>query len=248
MKYGYMIKTVNKNLQGYKGFQYPKKGLVEAPDWNNEPICGGGIHGLIHETKKHYIEDGNIWMVLKYIRDEEVTIEDEKIKVPRAWVIGYGSAEEMQALFEKKTGKPYTYNYAIRKGNNYSTLKAGNHSTLTAGNHSMLEAGHHSALTAKNSSTLTAGYNSVLTAGGYSTLKAGNHSTLTAGNHSMLEAGDNSICIIRGRQCTVKFTGQVTLVFVRTKKHYIVSKKWDGRKYKIYLKDNKIVEELMEER
>jgi len=66
MKYGYMIKTVDKNMKAYNDFKYPKRGKVIAKDWNDKPECGGGLHGLIHETKYHYIQNNDIWLVLKY--------------------------------------------------------------------------------------------------------------------------------------------------------------------------------------
>jgi len=262
MKCGYMIKTVDKNLQGYDGFQYPKKGLVTAPDWNPKPVCGDGLHGLIHETKDHCIKDGDIWMVLKYIKGEEIIIGDNKIKVPRAWVVGYGTAGEMQALFKKRTDKPYVYGYAMKKAGDGSILTAGSWSTLTAGSWSTLTAGDGSTLTADNWSTLTAGDGSTLKVGNWSTLTAGNWSILTAGNWSILTAGDGSIltagdgstltagdgsvCTVYG-DCEVQFEGEVTLVLIYNK-HYVISKKWDGRKYKIYKRGNKIIEELVEEK
>ena len=104
-KYGYMIKTVNKNMEGYNGFKYPKRGKVVALDWNPKPVCGGGIHGLIHETEKHYIEKNDIWLVLKYKKGTEVVIDNEKIKVPYAWVVFAGTAEEAQRKFERLTRK-----------------------------------------------------------------------------------------------------------------------------------------------
>jgi hypothetical protein len=136
-KYGYMIKTVNEDLQGYGGFQYPKKGLVEAPDWTPNPTCKGGIFGLIHYTYDHMISDKPIWMVLKYEMESGVVVDNEKIKVPKAWVISVGSAGEMQSLFEKKTSKPYSYDYSTQTAGNRSTQTAGNRSTQTAGDGSV---------------------------------------------------------------------------------------------------------------
>jgi hypothetical protein len=160
-KYGYMIKTVDKNLQGYGGFQYPKNGLVEAPDWTPKPTCNGGIFGLIHDTYHHMISDKPIWMVLKYETESSVVVDNEKIKVPKAWVVSVGSAGEMQSLFEKKTSKPYSYDYSTQTAVNRSTQTAGNRSTQTAGYESTQTAGYESTQTAGFKSTQTAGDGSV---------------------------------------------------------------------------------------
>lgn len=209
-KYGYMIKTIEKDGSSHydKKFKYPlkKNALVKVSDWNPKHECGGGIHGLIHETRKHFIQEGELWLVLKYIKKEAVVVDSEVIKVPRAWVIDWGTAEKMQRRFEKLTKKPYTYNYCIKavgdnsilKAEDDSILKAGNGSTLKAGDINTLQVGDFSAIIAGHNSTLKAGFYSTLKAGDYSSLRAGNYSTLEAGYGSVLEAGDDSTEIVHG--------------------------------------------------
>ncbi len=41
--WGYVLKTVNKDMKAHNGFLYPKKGLVKADDFNTEKKCGGGV-------------------------------------------------------------------------------------------------------------------------------------------------------------------------------------------------------------
>jgi len=45
----YMIRTVNTDGTSHGGFQWPLEVGAEviAPDWNPEPVCGGGLHGLL---------------------------------------------------------------------------------------------------------------------------------------------------------------------------------------------------------
>jgi len=59
MKYGYMIKTLDKDLRGHNGFQYPKKGKVIAPDWSDNPECEGGIFGCIAGLKGFAIQNNH---------------------------------------------------------------------------------------------------------------------------------------------------------------------------------------------
>ena len=42
-----VVKWVNANGTSYRGFTHPLKvgDVVTAPDWNDKPECGGGIHG-----------------------------------------------------------------------------------------------------------------------------------------------------------------------------------------------------------
>ena len=229
-KYDYMIKTLDKNFCGYGGFQYPQKkgALVEAPDWDPAPKCGGGIHGTVAWTGKHYIQKNSIWVVLKFVHKEAVVIDNEKVKVPRAWVVDWGTAEEMQRKWERLTGTKYQFDYAVQTAGhkstqitgNESTQIAGNYSTQTAGYESTQIAGYKSTQTAGNESTQTAGDESTQTAGHYSTQTAGNYSTQTAGDYSAQVAGDEStqtagggsVSIIRGQMGFCRHKGKVLQV------------------------------------
>jgi len=268
-KYGYMIKTINKDGTSYNGFKYPlKKGAkVEVKDWNCKPKCGGGIYGLIHETKYHYIENKELWIILKYEKGTEVIIDDEKIKVPYAWVVDWGEAGYIQNLFEKLTGKKYEYDYAIQTAGYNSTQKAGNYSTQTAGYSSTQTAGNYSAQTARNDSiqkagiystqkagscsTQTAGDESIQKAGDYSTQTAGDNSTQTAGDNSTQtagskstqRAGNGSISIIRGMVGYCKHKGKVLQILVfydNDKNEYIYLTKiiTDNKKHKLEAVEN----------
>jgi len=200
-KYGYMIKTVDKDMRGYNGFKYPKKGKVVAPDWDATPTCGGGIHGLIHETEEHYIENNDIWLVLKYEKGTEVVICNNRIKVPYAWVVFAGTAEEAQKKFKELTGKEYQYDYAIQTAGCRSTQKAGNWSTQKAEN--------WSTQIAKSGSTQIAGFGSTQTTGYKSIQIAGIKSIQKAGNWSTQKAREGSICIIDGKEGYCQHKGKV---------------------------------------
>jgi hypothetical protein len=40
-----VLRTCDKDLRAYGGFQWPAAGPVEAPDWEPTPQCGHGLHG-----------------------------------------------------------------------------------------------------------------------------------------------------------------------------------------------------------
>ena len=239
-EYDYMIKTINEDGTSFGGFQYPlKKGAkVVASDWNSKPVCGGGIHGLVHYTRNHYIQSNSLWIILKYRKGTEVVVGDEKIKVPYAWVVAWGTAQEIQQKYSELTGKPYVYSYAIQIAGeestqiageestqiaeSWSTQTAGAQSTQTAGYGSTQTAGARSTQTAGYGSTQTAGYGSTQTAGEESTQTAehestqtaGARSTQTAGYGSTQTAGDGSVSIIRGKEGYCQHKGKVLQVMV----------------------------------
>lgn len=88
------------------GFRWPTSTgeVVEAPDWNPEPVCGGGLHGLLAGLGDWGLmrapsDTAALWYVCGVRRDECVEI-DGKVKVPRAKVLycgHFGGAMELIA-------------------------------------------------------------------------------------------------------------------------------------------------------
>ena len=216
-KYGYMIKTVNKDMREFKyqliypEFKYPEKGKVVAPNWDPHPEKGGGIHGLIHETRNHYIESSEIWLILKYEKGTEVTVYDEEIKVPYAWVVFVGTAQEAQKKFKELTGKEYQYGHAIQitekrncyqKGEEMSFQKAGSESTQVAGNWSIQIGEYY-----KN--TQIVGKESIQIAKDESKQIAEKGSIQIARINSFQSAEEGSISIIDGKEGYCQHKGKV---------------------------------------
>ena len=252
-KYDYMIKTVKEiddKLLAYGDFEYPKKkgALILPKEWNPEPECGNGIHGMVWWTYKHSIKNNNIWMILKYISVEAIVIGNNKIKVPQAWVVAWGTAEEIQKKWGELTCHTYQYDYATQTAGNYSVQKAGyhstqiaeEHSTQTAGYHSTQTAGEHSVQKSGAASIQIAGNASTQTAGGRSTQTAGYHSTQTARDASTQTAGTGSVSIIRGQNAIVQHIGKVLQVFVFYNDEYIYLTKIisDNKKHRLECKQD----------
>ena len=42
-----VLRTCDSKRQSRGGFQWPKSGLVNAPDWKPTKECGSGLHGLL---------------------------------------------------------------------------------------------------------------------------------------------------------------------------------------------------------
>jgi hypothetical protein len=93
----FMLRTCDAQLRSYNEFQWPESGPVECPDWNPEPICGYGLHGLLHGKGDYglvsFASDAK-WLVVAVDADVVVNIDGQKVKVPRGEVVFVGSGSE----------------------------------------------------------------------------------------------------------------------------------------------------------
>jgi hypothetical protein len=224
----YMLRTCDKDMRAYNGFVWPESGPVSAPDWNPEPVCGGGLHGLLMGIGdiSHLSRDSNAKWFVVAVDSGSVVDLDGKVKVPSGNVVYCGDRDGAVSFLVQNGGDvtkiPFTHqrcgdystltggNGSTLTGGDYSTLTGGNRSTLTGGNDSTLTGGNRSTLTGGNRSTLTGGYDSTLTGGYDSTLTGGYDSTLTGGDDSTL-AGGNRSTLIGGNGSTLTGGNDSTL-------------------------------------
>jgi hypothetical protein len=198
----YMLRTCDKNMRAYNGFVWPESGPVSAPDWNPEPVCGGGLHGLLMGIGdiSHLSRDSDAKWFVVAVDSGSVVDLDDKVKVPSGNVVYCGDRDGAVSFLVQNGGDvtkiPFTYQRcgyrSTLTGGNVSTLTGGDCSTLTGGDRSTLTGGNDSTLTGGDCSTLTGGDYSTLTGGDYSTLTGGNDSTLTGGKRSTLTGGNDS--------------------------------------------------------
>jgi hypothetical protein len=217
----YMLRTCDKDMRAYNGFVWPESGPVSAPDWNPEPVCGGGLHGLLMGIGdiSHLSRDSDAkWFVVEVDSGSVVDL-DGKVKVPSGNVVYCGDRDGAVSFLVQNGGDvtkiPFTHqrcgDYSTLTGGYDSTLTGGNGSTLTGGNGSTLTGGNYSTLTGGNGSTLTGGHGSTLTGGYGSTLTGGDCSTLTGGNGSTLTGGNDST-LTGGNRSTLTGGNDSTLI------------------------------------
>ena len=157
----------------HEGFQWPNSGLVEAPDWNPRPICGGGLHGWLRgegdiNASRFWEDDNAKWLAVQVQRSDVVELGG-KVKFPRGDVVKSGLRGEVIPWFcEMVPGSAVVF--GVRTGGYGSTLVGGDCSTLTGG----------------DCSTLMGGDDSTLVSGSRSMLIGGDDSTLTGSDHSVL--------------------------------------------------------------
>ena len=150
MNAAYMLKTVNADFTSHGGFRWPRRGKVVAPDWDPEPVCGGGLHGLLWgEGDGRLLDwsDDAVWLVCKIDADTAVDLGG-KIKVPEATVAHAGT---------RKTATAFLAAHAPGRSIVGGTATAGHRGTATAGHRGTATAGLDGTATAGHGGTATAG-------------------------------------------------------------------------------------------
>ena len=196
------LKSLPANRRAYNDFEWPAEAgaIVEAPDWNPKPACGGGLHGLVDGRGDVGLlcKDADaIWYAFESVSSagepsdaEAVVINGDKGKCRRAMIRVVGTRE---AAVQWLVAKGCT-------GVHFSTATAGDRGTATAGYGGTATAGDRGTATAGDRGTATAGDRGTATAGYGGTATAGMGGTLILCRwdekrykYSVAEVGENGI-------------------------------------------------------
>ncbi|CAB4135288.1 hypothetical protein UFOVP276_244, partial [uncultured Caudovirales phage] len=213
-----VLRTCDKDLRSYNGFQWPKSGFVKCTDWVASKECGNGLHGLLWGEG-----DGSLlstaadakWLVVEIDLSQAIDLGD-KVKFPCGEVVFVGDVFTATEFIKKYSGPGISVAYSTNTGGDsskntggYSSKNTGgdsstntgedsskntggNYSTNTGGYSSTNTGGYSSKNTGGNYSTNTGGYSSTNT-GGYSSTNTGGYSSKnTGGNYSTNTGGDSS--------------------------------------------------------
>ena len=171
----YLLRTCDKDLKSYKGFQWPSSGLVSAPDWDPKPECGNGLHGLLSGEGEGSLlnnEDAAKWMVIAAVKSEVVQI-DRKVKVPRAYVVFVGSKKDATDMIVKLCpGSACAF------------------ATVTSGEYGHSISGYSGHSTSGESGQSTSGYSGHSISGDYGHSTSGNFGQSTSGYSGHSISGD----------------------------------------------------------
>ena len=173
-----ILRTCNANMQSHGGFQWPRSGLVAAPDWNPAPECGNGLHGFLRGEGVGSLADWSsdaVWLVAEV---ETFVDLGGKVKFPTAEVIFAGSRLEATALVKAR------YPDAAVVGANVAVE---DRRVAVVGDYGTATAGYRGTATAGDYGTATAGEGGTATAGNHGTATAGDYGTATAGEGGMLQ-------------------------------------------------------------
>ena len=196
----YVLKTVAHDMTSRNGFKWPRRGKVEAPDWDPRPVCGGGLHGFLSGEGDGGLtmwSDDAIWLVVKV--DEWVGL-DGKVKFPRGYVVLAGSREKatgwMKIIYPDAAvigATVYAGDYGTATVGDRGAATAGSGGVATAGDRGVATAGDYGTATAGDYGAATAGYRGTAKAGSGGTAKAGYGGTASAGYRGIATAGYRGI-------------------------------------------------------
>jgi len=200
-----ILRSCHAGFKAHGGFQWPSQvGAVVTPErWDSSAECGNGLHGFLKGEGCGSLADWSEtaeWLVIEADAASVVSLNGEKVKVPRCTIAHVGQGDSAVAkrldclafmVSRGQLGEAPIGRVAQSLGDG-STLTGGYRSTLTGGDGSTLTGGYGSTLTGGDGSTLTGGDGSTLTGGDGSTLTGGGRSTLTGGDGSTLTGGDGS--------------------------------------------------------
>lgn len=162
----YILKTVRADGTSYGGFQWPLKigAKVVAPDWDETPECGGGLHGLLNGCGNGNLLDWSndaVWVIAKVPKKAQIIDSNGKVKVDRCKVVHVGNQFSATSfLLENGCDGPVVGAHVV----------VGNDSTATAGFRG----------------TATTGFRGTAVVGDYGTATAGDGGTATAGTRGII--------------------------------------------------------------
>ncbi len=185
-----MLRTCEFDMTSYLGFQWPEKGLVEAPDWNPIPCCGDGLHGFLYGQGNGYLanwdEDAK-WLVCEIETDEMVDLGN-KTKVPKATVIYAGNRETATQMISDRYPTAAVIGGKATAGDK-GTATVGDYGTATTGRYGRATAGDKGTAIVGDYGTATTGCNGTAIAGDYGTAITGGFGAAIVGYKGSVMAG-----------------------------------------------------------
>ena len=205
-----VLRTCNKNMEGYGGFKWPRQGAVECPDWLPTKECKNGLFGLAWGSGDWSLlssADDAVWMVVEVDADSIVYLE-QKVKFPRGNVVFSGSrveatirvlctseamrhASKEAEKWGEKSGDSSTaassgyFSTAASSGDYSKAASSGNYSkAASSGNYST------AASSGDSSTAASSGYFSKAASDGKSCIAA------SIGNNGQAKSGENGLIII----------------------------------------------------
>ena len=255
----YFLRTCAKDGTSYKGkFKWNLEigAKNTCPDWNPEPVCGGGLHGLLGgcgESGHLDWGDDALWVVFSSPSSVDL---NGKHKVQEATICAIGDRKTATDFlvakgFQGVHGAFYfggncatmtggddatmTGGYrATMTGGNYATMTGGNYATMTGGNSAKMTGGNFAKMTGGNGATMTGGYYANMTGGNNANMTGGNFAKMTGGNFANMTGGYRAT-MTGGNGATMTGGNGATMTGGRYAKMtggdnaMLVFQYWDGR-------------------
>ena len=104
----------------HHGFHWPLEvgAIAKCPDWNPEPVCGGGLHILPEGVGNYFLLEGDYWCVVEFDEEKMVRIGIDKAKVPECKIVYLSETPDgLKDFFDFNKFDPETiYRWAYRIG------------------------------------------------------------------------------------------------------------------------------------
>lgn len=200
----------------YNDFEWPHEGHVEAPDWNPEPVCGGGLHGWawgigIGDGKRPEVLPDSRWWVVAVSPNDMVTGVGGgyKVKFRRGEIIYCGDW----------IGAAWVVVDKMREHPQYASMRVNDK------DHNRVVLGVHPSIDSNLAAPLTTVYNAALAINGRSrsTITGGGLTSVASSCHSAIammvgdgscasSSGTSSITAISGVSSVAAASGRNSLV------------------------------------
>jgi hypothetical protein len=171
-----ILRTCYADMTSRGGFKWPRRGKVEAPDWEPTHECGNGLHGLLWGEGGEHLLDWSkdaVWVVARVDMDDVINLGD-KVKFPRATVLYAGDRKTAtDRILKERPGAACVG--AFITGGDFATVAGGDFATVAGGYFATVAGGDYA--------TVTGGYRSTVTGGGRATVTGGDGSVLQLRHH-----------------------------------------------------------------
>ena len=185
------LRTCDKDLKAHGGFQWSESGIVKAPDWDSEPECGNGLHGLLWGEGDggllNWDKDAR-WLVVA-VKEKDIVHIGQKVKFPECRVVHVGNQKSATDVLVQYAPKNTAVVGASITAGDYGKAAAGDYGQATAGYYGQATAGYYGQATAGSYGQATAGYAGQATAGYAGQATAGDDGQATAGYAGRATAG-----------------------------------------------------------
>jgi len=225
-------------------FKWPKKGPVTCAEWDPEPVCGGGLHGLLWgngdarsmDWTSDHAGNNPKWLVVEVDADLIVPIDGKlphppKVKFPRGVVLYAGDRKAATDLIASRAPATHTagiHGVSLIVGDG-ARVTGGYRATVTGGDYATVTGGYRATVTGGDYATVTGGYRAKVTGGDGATVTGGVGATVTGGVGATVTGGDCAT-VTGGDRAKVtggdraKVTGGVGARLILTW--------WDGKRYR----------------
>jgi len=127
-----VLRTTDKDGSAYGGFKWPQSGMVEAPDWDGKPDCGGGLHGLPKGVGDGGLLDADgVAQIVKVNIDDGYVEFEQKCKFRRGEVVFWGDLREAANIVKAQyPGEPVVFS---TNTGGYGSINTGGYGSINTG-------------------------------------------------------------------------------------------------------------------